>query len=68
MELTLFIVGTLLAVIGVLGLRILDKLEHTIAEAVKSVGELNQKVAKVIAAVEYHDERIKRLEDLKDDV
>jgi hypothetical protein len=63
MELTLFIIGTLLAIIGVLGLRILDKLEGSISQAVKSVSELNERVAKVITAIEYHDERIKRLED-----
>lgn len=65
MELVLFIVGALLAIIGSMGLIILNRLNSTIEKAVDSIGELNVKVAKVIAAVEYHDERIKRLEDLK---
>lgn len=65
MEITLFTIGALLTVIGTLGLLILNRLNITIEKAVDSVGELNVKVAKVIAAVEYHDERIKRLEEFK---
>lgn len=68
MELALFVIGALLTVVGTLGLIILNRMNTTIDKAVTSVGELNVKVAKVITAIEYHDERIKRLEDVKDNI
>lgn len=59
----IFILSTLLTIIGVLGLRILNTMSKAVEVAGKSVEKLNVKVAIVIERIEYHDERIKRLEE-----
>lgn len=59
----IFILGTLLTLIGSLGLIILNSMSKSIDLAGESVKELNVKVAIVIERIEYHDERIKRLEE-----
>lgn len=73
-ETSLFVIGTLLTVIGALGLIVLNSMKETLAKAVDSISELNIEVAKVVKAVEYHEiqfnivnDRIKKLEELKDD-
>lgn len=61
----LFILGTLLTVIGTLGLIILNSMREEMKIGGESVKELNIKVAVVIERIEYHDERIKKLEERK---
>lgn len=63
MDLQIFILGSLFTVIGTLVLRTLNSMNTSLKEAGKSVAELNVKVAVVIQALEYHDERIKKLEE-----
>lgn len=63
MELALFVIGALLSVVGAFGLLILNSMNSNLEKATFSVNELNVKVATVIQAIEYHDERIKKLED-----
>jgi len=60
----IFTLSTLLTVIGVLGLRILNTMSKSVETAGKSVEKLNVKVAVVIERIEYHDERIKKLEEM----
>jgi hypothetical protein len=59
----LFVLGTLLTVIGSLGLIILNAMKDELKTASESVKELNVKVAVVIERIEHHDERIKKLEE-----
>lgn len=59
----IFVLSTLLTIIGVLGLRILNTMSKSVEIAGKSVEKLNVKVAVVIERIEYHDERIKKLEE-----
>lgn len=59
----LFVIGTLLTVIGSLGLIILNSMRDEIKIAGDSVRKLNVKVAVVIERIEHHDERIKKLEE-----
>jgi len=63
MEITLFIIGLLVTVIGSLGLIILNSMKDEMKMGSKSVEKLNVKIAVVIERIEYHDERIKRLEE-----
>lgn len=58
-----FVISILLTVIGSLGLIILNSMRESINIAGESVKELNIKVAIVIERIEYHDERIKKLEE-----
>lgn len=68
MELQLLI-GSLLTVIGALGLVILNSMKESMIEtkeiakeAAESVKELSLEFATIASAVGYHDERIKNLE------
>jgi hypothetical protein len=63
MEWQIFTVGMLLSIIGTMGLIILNSMRKSVDIAGESVNELNVKVAVVIERIEYHDERIKRLEE-----
>ena len=63
MEVTLFIIGLLVTIIGSLGLIILNSMKEEMKTGSKSVEKLNVKIAVVIERIEYHDERIKRLEE-----
>lgn len=63
MQWQIFVVGILLTVIGSLGLIILNSMKESVKDAGDSVKELNVKVAIVIERIEYHDERIKKLEE-----
>ncbi len=63
MEWQIFILGTLMTFIGSLGLIILNSMRNAVKDAGDSVNKLNIKVAIVIERIEYHDERIKRLEE-----
>jgi hypothetical protein len=63
MEWMIFVVGVLLTTIGTLGLLILNSMRSEMKAGGKSIEKLNVKVAVVIERIEYHDERIKRLEE-----
>ena len=65
MENYLFIFGTLLSIIGFSVVWILNDFKNELKEARSSIQKLNENVAVVIRAIEYHDERISRLEETK---
>lgn len=63
MEWQLFVIGAMLSIIGTLGLIILNSMREEMRAGGKSVEKLNVKVAIVIERIEWHDERIKKLEE-----
>jgi hypothetical protein len=63
MEWQIFVIGVLLTTIGTLGLLILNSMRGEMKAGGKSIEKLNVKVAVVIERIEYHDERIKKLEE-----
>lgn len=64
MENYLFILGILFSIIGFLAVWILNELKDSVTETKTSVQELNTNVAIIIKTVEYHDDRIKKLEQI----
>lgn len=56
-------VSSLLAMLGFTCVYILNRMSATVDKATESIEKLNTNVAVVIERIEYHDERIKKLEE-----